>query len=92
MNHRNAKGEILFDPTRPSEKIMLEGIGHYHYKKVDDEQKAILTCENPYPCDFDRGIIFAMGRRFDLNAKVIHDDSKPCRKKGASSCTYIADW
>ena len=92
MNHRNAQGEILFDPTRPSERIMLEGIGHYHYKKVDDERKAIMTCENPYPCDFDRGIIIAMSRRFELSAKVIHDDSKPCRKNGASSCTYIVEW
>ena len=92
MNHRNAKGEILFDPSRPPEQIMLEGIGHYNYQKVEGANKAILTCPNPYPCDFDRGIITTMARRFEARASVKHDDSQPCRKKGAESCTYIVEW
>ena len=91
MNHRNADSEVLFDPSRPPEKIMLEGIGHYGHEKVSDTM-ALMICENPYPCDFDRGIITTMAQRFNKSAGVSHDDSKPCRKNDADSCTYIVTW
>ena len=78
MNHRN--GEI----------------GHYSIASVADDSFEMM-CENPYPCDFDRGILAALCRRFrpkgsDTHATIIHDDSKPCRKKGADSCTYLMTW
>jgi len=78
MNHRN--GEI----------------GHYHFKRTGDRAVAMI-CDNPYPCDFDRGIITAFCNRFPpkgsiAKAKVAHDDSQPCRKKGGGSCTYIVTW
>lgn len=91
MNHRNKKGEVLFDPTR-EDNPMLEGIGHYHYEKPTDDNVAILNCDNPYPCDFDKGIIMSMALRFAETAKVAHDDTKPCRKEGANSCTYTVAW
>jgi hypothetical protein len=91
MNHRLA-GELLFNPLTGS---MKEGIGHYVYVKMS-EKKAKIICNNPYPCDFDRGIIEAMAKRFkpfeSLFAKVAHDDAAPCRKKGADSCTYFVEW
>ena len=92
MNHRNRDGKVLFDPTKPPDKAMLEGIGHYFYKKIPSENMAIITCENPYPCDFDRGIITTMAEKFNSTATVSHDDSKPCRKQGAKSCNYIVSW
>ena len=69
-------------------------IGHYNYTS-DGSNKATLECANPYPCDFDRGIIVAMGKRFapkGANVKVVHDDTKPCRKTGGESCTYHVAW
>ncbi|MDY6935046.1 MAG: hypothetical protein SVZ03_12600 [Spirochaetota bacterium] len=91
MNHR-LFGEQLFDPNTGN---MKEGIGHYNYKKID-ETKAMMVCDNPYPCDFDRGIIEAMTKRFKPQGSIIisvtHDDSAQCRKEGANSCTYIVDW
>jgi hypothetical protein len=68
-------------------------IGTYGCEKVD-EQRIKMVCRNPYPCDFDRGIITAMAVRFapNNNVKVIHDDSLPCRKKGDDSCTYWVTW
>lgn len=92
MNHKNAQGEILFDPSRPSGQEMKEGIGHYGFEKIAEENKAVIICNNPYPCDFDSGIISAMAKRFSYSSKVTHDDTQPCRKKGANSCTYIATW
>lgn len=91
MNHRLNK-EQLFNPRTG---IMKEGIGHYGYVKMD-AKKARIICNNPYPCDFDRGIIEAMAKRFkpfeSLFVKVIHDASAPCRKNGADSCTYFVEW
>ncbi len=91
MNHRLA-GEVLFNP-RTGE--MKEGIGHYGYEKIG-EKKVRMICNNPYPCDFDRGIIEAMAQRFKpaacLFVKVAHDDSAPCRKKDADRCTYYIQW
>ncbi len=92
MNHRNRSKDILFDVTKPPEQRMLEGIGHYKYQYDSSGNAAVIVCENPYPCDFDRGIITAMSHRFNLGASIEHDDSKPCRKNGADSCTYIVKW
>lgn len=56
----------------------------------------MMTCDNPYPCDFDHGIISAMARRFQpkdsLVVHVEHMDSEPCRKQGADSCSYLVEW
>jgi hypothetical protein len=65
-------------------------IGHYHANVLNDHQ-VDLVCENPYPCDFDYGIVYSMARRFQPKgqcAYVYHDDAAPCRKRGDDSCTY----
>ncbi|MCK4797210.1 MAG: hypothetical protein KAT05_07495 [Spirochaetes bacterium] len=88
MNHRkNGKG--LFDPNSGKK---LGGIGHYGYEKIEGKNIIICECDNPYPCAFDMGIISTMAKKFEINANVIHDNSKPCRKNGADTCTYIVTW
>ena len=69
-------------------------IGNYKYQKTGDKM-ATLVCDNPYPCDFDRGLILAMATKFrPLGSRVVveHNDSQPCRKKGGQSCTYVVRW
>jgi hypothetical protein len=69
-------------------------IGTYGFKKTGDHT-ATMVCKNPYPCDFDRGIVTAMATRFKPAGSmpvVTHDDGAPCRKKGADSCTYHVKW
>ena len=69
-------------------------IGHYQYVKTGPSS-ATVTCRNPYPCDFDRGIIEAMVTRFKPAGsipRVQHDASKPCRSKQGDSCTYLISW
>lgn len=86
--HRK-NGRVMFDPETG---IMLEGIGHYLIDFRESERKATAVCEEPYPCEFDRGLLTGMAVRFEPMAKVVHDNNAPCRKKGASSCTYLVSW
>jgi hypothetical protein len=54
-----------------------------------------MFCENPYPCDFDYGLLYATARLYlpsDGTLTVVHDDEAPCRKKGHDSCTYHISW
>jgi hypothetical protein len=92
MNHRNKQGQVLFDPVARPKSPMLEGIGHYGFEKIEGQSRARMVCANPYPCAFDRGIIAAMAARFARLPEVLHDDSKPCRKQGGESCTYLVSW
>ncbi|MBU1151685.1 hypothetical protein KJ632_02545, partial [Patescibacteria group bacterium] len=61
-----------------------------------DENTAEIICDNPYPCDFDKGIIESMARMFkpqkSLQVSVTHDNSEECRKKGHSECCYTVNW
>ena len=66
-------------------------IGNYKYMNTG-EKSATMICRNPYPCPFDLGIIIAIARKFSMGAKVEHDDTQPCRKKGANSCAYNVTW
>jgi len=70
-------------------------IGTYGYEKIGDKQIK-MVCKNPYPCDFDRGIIESMAKKFKPQSSAIvrvkHDDSAPCRKSGGDSCTYHITW
>jgi hypothetical protein len=70
-------------------------IGHYTFTSTGEESGK-MVCNNPYPCDFDRGIIAAVAEKFKLQGsimvKVKHDESAPCRNKGGDSCTYLIEW
>ena len=70
-------------------------IGCYRFEKTGD-RSAKMVCRNPYPCDFDLGLIDAVAHKFKPPSVPIitakHDPSQPCRKKGADSCTYLIHW
>jgi len=68
-------------------------IGHYTFKPTGPRAGA-MECRNPYPCDFDRGIIEAIVRRFappPALPKVVHDP-KSCRGKQGDSCIFLVSW
>jgi hypothetical protein len=69
-------------------------IGEYKYEKTGD-RSATLTCTNPYPDEFDKGLISTMCKKFapsgsSVSVKV--DDSKPSRAKGGDATTYLVTW
>jgi len=88
MNHRK-NGRPMFDPSTGK---AVPGIGNYAVKPEPNERRITALCENPYPCDFDRGLLTAFATRFERNGRVIHDDRAPCRRNGARSCTYTVTW
>lgn len=72
-------------------------IGNYTLTEFDEKNKsAVMVCNNPYPSEFDRGIITAMVRKFrpkgSFKSDVILDPLKESRTKGGNSSTYKIYW
>ena len=87
MNHQK-NGRPMFDPQTGK---LQEGIGHYGYKTVEGKNEIICECRNPYPCDFDKGIVTTMAGKFNRDVTIKHAPGE-CRNNGAESCTYIITW
>ena len=92
MNHR-FDGNVMFDPTTGK---MMHGIGDYTLVEFDEaKRKGVFLCSNPYPSDFDAGIISQVIRRFKSMGsleKVELDKTKETRKEGGETCTYLLSW
>lgn len=65
-------------------------IGYYRFQKTGDRE-GYVEASNPYPCDFDMGIVEGMARRFAPTAAVRHEEGE-CRKTGGSLCRYYVKW
>lgn len=74
-------------------------IGHWRYVHqgaVGGLTRGTMTSTNHYCCAFDRGVLEGFAKRFRpdgiTDVVVRHDDSQPCRRHGADSCTYVITW
>lgn len=68
-------------------------IGYYRFERLDD-QTGLVTCKNPYPCPFDRGLIRAVARQHaPVEAFVfLEEQGEECRRDGADRCAYTVSW
>lgn len=69
-------------------------IGYYRFESTG-ERAGRMVCYNPYPCPFDEGLIEATAAKFapaGARVRVKHDETQPCRLKGADSCAYLISW
>ena len=68
-------------------------IGHYRFKMVG-LNVGQMECDNPYPCDFDRGIITALAERFEPEGSLVdvRQEDSPCKKQGDDSSVYTISW
>lgn len=87
MNH-SRRGKPLFDPATGT---MEEGIGHYRVVSAS-EGEAVMVCDNPYPDEFDRGIIEAMAAKFGKRVIVEVDADAGTRERGREATTYRIRW
>ncbi|CAA6827793.1 MAG: Unknown protein [uncultured Aureispira sp.] len=87
--------ENALDSIDATYKLSHKGgyIGFYKMISHDVEgKKIIMQCYNPYPCDFDRGLLTAMARKFQSGVKVVVDETKPTKKKGGDESWYIVSY
>ncbi|MDX2079079.1 MAG: hypothetical protein SFZ02_21795 [bacterium] len=70
-------------------------IGGYYYTETGPTS-GTMVCENPYPSDFDYGLIYRTVQKFrdSTSTKLLvkRDDTQPNRITGANSCTYYIEW
>lgn len=68
-------------------------IGYYRFTSTGDESGEV-TCRNPYPCPFDRGIVRAVTRRYaPVESFVfVEETGDQCRRTGGTTCTYTVHW
>ena len=72
-------------------------IGHYKLASFDTEKKvASMICNNPYPSEFNRGIITAMLRGFKPKGSIYYnvnlDSKNQSINDGVESCSYSITW
>jgi hypothetical protein len=65
-------------------------IGYYRFEKTS-ENEGFVEANNPYPCDFNMGIVIGMAKRFVPTAFVSHEAGS-CRKAGGAVCRYHIHW
>lgn len=73
--------------------------GNFGSYQVDfqENRNAVVTCHNPYPSDFDYGLIYRIVQKFrpddSSDMGVERDDSIPNRKNGdGDTCIYNIYW
>jgi hypothetical protein len=69
-------------------------IGQYRFQATGPKSGKVI-CHNPYPSEFDRGIIVAVARKFAPKGTfptVKLDETAPTRNKGADECTFLVAW
>jgi hypothetical protein len=68
-------------------------IGSYQFQ-LTDERTGTVTCHNPYPCPFDRGLIRGVAQEYaPIDGFVfIEETGVDCRRDGDDACTYTVHW
>ncbi|MUV57769.1 hypothetical protein GJ632_11495 [Halogeometricum sp. CBA1124] len=68
-------------------------IGSYRFEKTG-EQEGDVVCNNPYPCEFDRGLVRAVAQRYaPVDSFVfLEEHGDTCRRNGDDRCVYTVYW
>jgi hypothetical protein len=93
--------EKLLKTMETAYKRNLRGVdvGAIRYESLGDAgglSRARLTYGIVSPCAYDHGVLEGVAKRWKpretTDVVVRHDDTMPCRHKGADSCSYIVSW
>jgi hypothetical protein len=65
-------------------------IGYYRSERLDQNTFRVI-CKNPFPSDFDYGIIYGTVRKFQPEGSrfYIERADSPCRQNGDDECIYF---
>lgn len=64
-------------------------IGNYSVVEVDDDRGMVLVeCDNPYPCQFDQGILEGVSSEFSDTHINVKEIGTECREDGGDACLY----
>ncbi|WP_247003762.1 hypothetical protein [Halosolutus gelatinilyticus] len=66
-------------------------IGFYEFQE-EGPNEGIMVCENPYPCEFDKGLIRGVARKFANNPVEVEEVGDQCRSDGGHRCEYRVEW
>jgi hypothetical protein len=66
-------------------------IGHYSFSSTG-ARTGLMVCDNPYPTEFDRGIIEAMAMKFVPYVDVRVVPSRSTRRTGGNTDNYSIAW
>jgi predicted hydrocarbon binding protein len=66
-------------------------VGYYEVTRLDDTS-ARVECKNPYPCEFDQGLIEGTARAFTDTLTTLEKVEGTCRDEGDDVCIYEIEW
>ncbi|RKD93400.1 4-vinyl reductase [Halopiger aswanensis] len=66
-------------------------LGSYEFHQ-EGPNEGRMVCENPYPCEFDKGLIKGVARKFADNPVKVEEVGDHCRSDGDARCEYRVDW
>ena len=97
---------LTFPPIGTPLDVILQGMNHNylanhrgdcgeHIYKKTGTREATITSRNPYPSDFDYGVLYRTVQKYrpttSREFSVIRAKS-PCRKYGDDRCIYTLKW
>ncbi|ELZ11750.1 hypothetical protein C478_11270 [Natrinema thermotolerans DSM 11552] len=66
-------------------------IGSYEFQQ-EGPNAGVMICENPYPCEFDKGLIKGVAKKFADNPVQVEEVGDQCRSDGDHRCEYRVEW
>lgn len=66
-------------------------IGHYRWVATGP-RRGTMTCDNPYACATDMGLMESILARFALTGGSVSHAEGPCRHHGGDACSYHVEW
>ncbi|WP_306055226.1 hypothetical protein [Natronococcus wangiae] len=66
-------------------------IGSYEFRN-EGPNEGVMICENPYPCEFDKGLIKGVAKKFADSYVTVEEVGDQCRSDGDHRCEYRVDW
>lgn len=101
---RNVPEHVEFPPELSTVEEALGSIDHAYHQNhrggdigsyefhAEGTGEATMVCANPYPCEFDQGLIRGVTQKFTDNTVDVEEVGDQCRAEGGERCEYHVTW